>query len=106
MIKMSSLPVDMFSRQTSVRKASLIAGLLAGFASLAFAEKAAELNDDFIEYLGQMEDNDDNWSDFVDDAHAREVAVPSHAQQSSASSLSSASSHYRDDSKTSGRSHP
>jgi len=96
---------DLFMRQpVTLKKAQLVAGLLGAFSSLAFAEKAADLNDDFMEYLGQMEDNDDNWSDFVDRTAAKQDMASTHAEHSSASSATSVSS--RSDGKAAGRTRP
>ncbi|HEX2586474.1 MAG TPA: hypothetical protein VHL14_15225 [Steroidobacteraceae bacterium] len=89
-------------RSVSTRKTRLLAGLMAGVASLAFAEKAAEISDDFIEYLGQMEDSDDNWSDFADQA---KQDTTMHSEHSSMSSVAPVNN--RNDGKTvSGRSRP
>jgi len=92
---------DFFTRQPMrLKNAQLIAGLLGAFSSLAFADKTADVSDDFIEYLGQMEDRDDNWSDFAD--QARSETVTTHEQSSAASSASSQSRN--DGKKLSGRS--
>jgi len=94
--------MELSPRPVSSRRIRLLAGLMAGMASLAFADKAAEISDDFIEYLGQMEDRDDNWSDFADQA---KQDTTKHSEHSSMASV--ASTHGRDDGKTvSGRSHP
>lgn len=90
-------------RLMSARKIRLLAGLMAGVASLAFAEKAAELSDDFIEYLGQMENSEDNWSDFAD--QTKQDATSMHSEHSSTASATSSRS--GNDGKTvSGRSRP
>jgi len=94
-------PSDVVLRQMAASKARLIAGLLATVTALAFAEKTAELNDDFIEYLGQMESNDEDWSDFADDVRTKEDEVvtctSTYSQQSSVASAASTRS--RDDGK-------
>jgi hypothetical protein len=43
----------------------LVVLLLLGCATLAHAEQATELSDDFLEYLGNMENSEDNWTDFA-----------------------------------------
>jgi len=47
--------------------------LLLGCATLAYAEQATELSDDFLEYLGNMENSEDNWTDF---SAAERAAAP------------------------------
>jgi hypothetical protein len=74
----------------------LLTAMLFGFASLVLAEKTAEPSDDFLAYLGDLEDEDDNWADLANDDN-----VKSHSQASSASSASSS----RSASSANGRSH-
>ena len=62
--------------------------LFFGVSCMALAEKSAEPSDELLAYLGDMEDSDDNWSDFADQ-HAAKPDV--HSQSSSASSSSSLS---------------
>jgi len=64
--------------------------LMFGFSCLVLADKAAEPSDDFLAYLGDMEDNDDNWSDFADQ---HEVKPDSHAGQASSTSSTSSQNH-------------
>ncbi len=79
------------SRDAIAGKAKLLAWLLLSFASVVLAEKATELNDDFLEYLGNMEDSDDNWSDFdrKADTHAGRPIENTHHSSSTSSSQSS-----------------
>lgn len=83
---------------SSSRRASWVPAILFGFASLVLAEKAAEPSDDFLAYLGDLEDDDDNWSDI---ANGDDMKSHAHDQASSASSSSSA----RSASSANGRSH-
>ena len=54
------------SRAVFAKRAQLAGLMLLGCVSLAVAaDKVAELNDDFLEYLGSMEGNDENWTDFA-----------------------------------------
>ena len=55
------------SHSMSIVKRTQLAGLvLLGCMSLAIAaEKLAELSDDFLEYLGSMEGDDETWLDFA-----------------------------------------
>lgn len=78
----------------------LILGLMFGCAALALAENTAELSDEFLEYLGNMETGDDNWTDFaatVDNAHAptgdSTPKAGSHGAQTSSSQSSIATAH-------------
>ncbi|MES1195807.1 MAG: hypothetical protein ABUL58_02565 [Steroidobacter sp.] len=81
-------------------KSRRLACLLFAFASIVLAEKTAEPSDDFLAYLGDMEDGDDNWSDFADE-HTSKAEV--HAQQASSTSSTSSQGHGTDRS-ASGRS--
>lgn len=48
------------------RRTQLAGLLLLGCVSLAMAaDKVAELNDDFLEYLGSLEGDDESWLDFT-----------------------------------------
>lgn len=59
-----------------VKRAQLASLLLLGCISLAVAaDKAAQLSDDFLEYLGNLEGDDDNWMDFSADAAANSESV-------------------------------
>lgn len=82
----------------SHKRLVFLSAVLFGFASLALAEKTAEPNDDFLAYLGDLEDDDDNWSDL---ANGDDVKSHAHGQASSASSASST----RSASSANGRSH-
>ena len=55
------------TRPMSIAKRTQLAGLLVlGCVSAALAaEKLAELSDDFLEYLGSMEGDDETWMDFA-----------------------------------------
>jgi len=70
----------------SMIKARALAWLLFGFASLVLAEKIVEPSDDFLTYLGELEDNDDNWSDFAQEQNSGEQSSRDSHQASSASS--------------------
>lgn len=95
---------DPVHQPVTLKKVQLIVVLLGAFASLAFAEKTADVSDDFIEYLGQMEDNDGNWSDFAGPTTQQDAAAR-HSEHSSMASKTS--THSNNDGKTtSGRSHP
>lgn len=49
------------------RRAQLASLMLLGCVSLACAaDKAAELSDDFLEYLGSLEGGEDSWVDFAE----------------------------------------
>ncbi len=89
---------------TRTGKIRLLACLLFAFASIVLAEKATEVNDDFLEYLGSMENDDDNWSDFTKQQNTQgdNAAIRSH--QSSSASSDSANS-YADTHSASARSH-
>jgi len=51
------------------RRTQLASLMLLGCVSLVWAaDKAAELSDDFLEYLGSLEGNDETWMDFAADA--------------------------------------
>ena len=57
-------------------------------AGLVYADKLSEVSEDFLEYLGNLEGTDDNWTDFATKAVAPVVKVSSGAS-SSKSSVSS-----------------
>lgn len=62
-------------RDTWFDGARLTLVLMLGCAALAHAQDTAELSDDFLEYLGNMESTEDNWTDFAAEksaAHATE----------------------------------
>ncbi len=59
--------------------------VLLGVASLVWADKATEMSADFLEYLGSLEDDEDNWTDFASE-------VPDASQRSASSAASSSSS--------------
>ncbi len=69
--------------------------LMFGFASLVLAEKAAEPSDDFLAYLGDLEDEDDNWSDLANGDAAKSQAQASSSSSSSMHSTSSANGRSR-----------
>lgn len=49
------------------RRAQLASLMLLGCVSLVCAaDKAAELSDDFLEYLGSLEGSEDTWADFAE----------------------------------------
>ena len=83
-------------------RARWLVWLLLGFASVALAEKTAELSDDFLEFLGNTEDSDDNWSDFSHDADVHADTSVSHAHQSSSASSSLSSKHSVDRARSNG----
>src|SRR6266853_1838234 len=68
----------------------LVVLLLLGCASLARAEQATELSADFLEYLGNMENSEDNWTDFA--AAERAAAAINEVAPSSPSALRDAKS--------------
>ena len=41
-----------------------LAMLMLGHATIVHAQDSSELNDEFLEYLGNMESSEDNWTDF------------------------------------------
>lgn len=54
---------------SNLKRAQLAGLMLLSCMSIAWAaDKAAELSDDFLEYLGSLEGDDDNWTDFSADA--------------------------------------
>lgn len=65
--------------------------VLLGAAALARADKVAEMSADFLEYLGSLEDGEDNWTDFVTDFADDVPAAGQHSTSSAASSASSTS---------------
>jgi hypothetical protein len=76
------------------RRVQLASVLLLGCVSLALAaEKVAELSDDFLEYLGSLEGDDENWTDFAaESAVASEPAKPSASAGRDSKPVASASS--------------
>lgn len=65
--------------------------VLLGAAALARADKVTDMSADFLEYLGSLEDGDDNWTDFGTDFADEVPAVGQHSTSSAASSASSSS---------------
>jgi len=87
------------SHSMSIAKRTQLAGLLLlGCMSMAMAaDKLGELSDDFLEYLGSLEGDDESWLDFTAEAvTSREPAakqdakVPSKAGSSSSSAATTA----------------
>jgi hypothetical protein len=75
------------TRALLVKRAQLVGLLVLGCVSLAMAaDKAAELSDEFLEYLGSLEGNEDSWQDFA------AAAVADHKLPATSSSSSSATS--------------
>ena len=74
----------------SALRAPLLAWLLFAFASVVFAEKTAEAGDDFLEYLGSMENDNDNWSDFAEPRNTQDN-MTSHSHQSTSAASKQAS---------------
>ena len=96
------------------RHAQLAGLLLLGCASLALAaDKVAELSDEFLEYLGSLESDDESWMDFTAEANghgntssassAASVAALSAAAARAASSSSSASANTNATSRVTGK---
>lgn len=77
---------------TSSKRAQFAGVLMLGMATLAWADKVQEASADFLEYLGSLEDEDDNWTDFTAEALAARQA---HAASSSVSNSSSSASSVR-----------
>ena len=77
----------------AINKPRVAAWLLVGVASLAFAEKSTQPSDDFLEYLGSMEDRNDNWSDFANADKSQAANDNSSSSHSSSSSSSSSHAH-------------
>ena len=77
----------------ALAKVRALTWLVVGFASLALAEKIAEPSDDFLAYLGELEDSDDNWSDFSQEQNSGEASSRNSHQASSTSSDQSRSHH-------------
>jgi hypothetical protein len=93
-----------------VRRAQLASLLLLGCVSLALAaDKAAEqlqqLGDDFLEYLGSLEGDDESWMDFVAEAAGNEAAKPQAQLVSSKTSSASSSASSATSSATPPREH-
>jgi len=74
-----------------VRHAQWAGVLLLGVASLVWADKVAEVGADFLEYLGSMESDEDNWTDFTNEALAARNDAGNNASSAAASSASSSS---------------
>lgn len=67
---------DLRGSAAMARRIQLASLLLLGCVSLALAaDKVAELSDDFLEYLGSLEGNDESWMDFAESA-GKEPARP------------------------------
>lgn len=58
-------------------------------AGLVYADKLSEVSEDFLEYLGNLEGTDDNWTDFATKAAAPVVRARNSGASSSKSSVSS-----------------
>jgi hypothetical protein len=111
------MPVTRASRRhvTGIARHAQLAGLLLlGCASLAVAaDKVAQLSDEFLEYLGSLESDDENWMDFTAQANdhgnassasaAAGVAAPSAAATRTASSSSSSSANTNAASRVTGK---
>ncbi len=68
------------------RRLQLASFMLLGCLSVAWAaNKVAELNDEFLEYLGTLEGDADNWTDFTSDAVAARSTDDGKVSQSSSS---------------------
>jgi hypothetical protein len=66
---------------TATKRLPLTGVLMLGMASLVWADKVTEVGADFLEYLGSLEDADDNWTDFTAEAIAtRQATAPVGAQ--------------------------
>lgn len=85
-----------------VRRAQLASLLLLGCVSVVIAaDKVAELSDDFLEYLGSLEGDEESWMDFAESAKPQTQVdsklatskVTSSASSSSASSRQSQPAH-------------
>lgn len=75
-----------------VRRAQWAGVFLLGCASLAVAaDKVAELSDEFLEYLGSLEGDDESWLDFASTAAPRDPPAKPVSAQAAASSSSAAS---------------
>jgi hypothetical protein len=79
---------------------SLAALLLLLQVGMAYADEVTELGEDFLAYLGSLEDSNDNWTDLVasNAAAVKQSSSTAVKQQASASSSSNATSN-SDDSK-------
>jgi len=77
---------------TSSKRAQFAGVFMLGMAALAWADKVQEASADFLEYLGSLEDEDDNWTDFTAEAVAARQAhaAPVSSSSSSASSVRAA----------------
>lgn len=77
--------------QRNAGRVSMLVCCMFGFATLAFVANTAEVNDDFLEYLGNLESNDDNWTDFAGEAAAESSGPRANVStnESTASSLNS-----------------
>ncbi len=82
------------ARTTLTQRAQLASLLVLGCVSLVWAaDKVAALSDDFLEYLGSLEGDDDSWMDFTVEttAAAKPVTAPETITKAAASSSSAAS---------------
>lgn len=62
--------------------------MLLAMLGMAYASELDELGDEFLEYLGSLEGDDDNWTDMVAVNAARSASSASSSAASSASSKS------------------
>ncbi len=81
------------SRPLSIAKRTQLAGLLLlGCMSVVIAtDKLAELSDEFLEYLGSMEGDDETWLDFTAELDAQQNSIKSGKASVGSSSSSAAS---------------
>jgi hypothetical protein len=76
---------------TASRRIPLTGMLMLGMASLVWADQVTEVGADFLEYLGSLEDADDNWTDFTAEAIAtRQATAPAGAQNTTEAAKSAA----------------
>lgn len=82
------------SRPLSIAKRTQLAGLLLlGCMSVVIAtDKLAELSDEFLEYLGSMEGDDETWLDFTAELDAQPHSTQNSLKSGKASVGSSSSS--------------
>jgi len=73
------------------RRSSWITWMLCMFVTMAWAERIADPSDEFLAYLGDLEDSDDNWADFAEESSGK---PPANEHQTSSSS-STSSTDYR-----------
>ena len=78
----------------SIAKRTQLAGLLVlGCVSAALAaEKLAELSDDFLEYLGSMEGDDETWMDFAGSTSQSATSQPATGSSKPMAAASSSAS--------------